>query len=84
MTIWLAVSLRFRFDLRYIYSQKSACHARVQKFRSDLGGSTLIFFGGGGGGGGVNEWRGIRIPHRSASETPLKWRFAGVPMMAQH
>ena len=22
--------------------------------------------------------------HRPASETPLKWRFAGVPMMAQH
>ena len=22
--------------------------------------------------------------HRPASETPFKWRFAGVPMMAQH
>ena len=22
--------------------------------------------------------------HRSASETPFKWRFAGGPMMAQH
>ena len=33
----------------------------------------------------VEEW--IQIPlisghHRPASETPLKWRFAGVPMMA--
>ena len=24
------------------------------------------------------------IYHRPASETPLKWRFAGRPMMAQH
>ena len=22
--------------------------------------------------------------HRPASETPFKWRFAGVPMMAKH
>ena len=22
--------------------------------------------------------------HRPASETPFKWHFAGVPMMAQH
>ena len=34
-----------------------------------------------------NEW--IKIPlksghHRPASETPFKWRFAGVAMMAQH
>ena len=39
------------------------------------------------GGGLVNEW--IQIPlksghHWPASETPLKWRFAGGPMMAQH
>ena len=31
----------------------------------------------------------IKIPllpghHRPASETPFKWRFAGVPMMALH
>ena len=31
----------------------------------------------------------IEIPlkvghHRPASETPLKWRFAGVPIMAQY
>ena len=35
----------------------------------------------------VDEW--IQIPqksghHRPANETPFKWRFAGVPMMAQH
>ena len=35
----------------------------------------------------VNEW--IQIPlksghHRPASDTPFKWRFAGVAMMAQH
>ena len=33
--------------------------------------------------------QGIQIPlkvgrHRPASETPFKWRFAGVPMMARH
>ena len=32
---------------------------------------------------------GIQVPlkaghHRPASETPFKWRFVGVPMMAQH
>ena len=32
---------------------------------------------------------GIQVPlyaghHRPASETPFKWRFAGVPMMDQH
>ena len=32
---------------------------------------------------------GIKIPllagnHRPASETPFKWRFSGVPMMAIH
>ena len=31
----------------------------------------------------------IQIPikpghHRTASETPFKWRFAGMPLMAQH
>ena len=35
----------------------------------------------------VNEW--ILVPlksdhHRPASKTPFKWRFAGVPMMAQY
>ena len=34
-----------------------------------------------------DEW--IQIPlklshHRPTSKTPFKWRFAGVPMMAQH
>ena len=37
----------------------------------------------------VDEWRKdqnttISGPRRPASETPFKWRFAGVPMMALH
>ena len=39
----------------------------------------------------VDEWRtdpnttlSGQYNHRHASETPFKWRFAGVPMMAQH
>ena len=37
----------------------------------------------------VGEGRGIQIllkagHHRPASETPFKWRFAGMPIMAQH
>ena len=50
-----------------------------RKFFSDGGSNFEIFL--------VNEW--IQIPqklnhHRPASETPFKWRFAGVPMMAKH
>ena len=55
-------------------------HARIQEVFSGGGSNFEIFFQ-------VNEW--IQIPqkldhHRPASETPFKWRFAGVPMMAQH
>ena len=35
----------------------------------------------------VNEWIQIQLEsghHRPASETLFKWRFAGVPMIAQH
>ena len=46
------------------------------------GGATLTFF--------IFPFRGERIHislnaghHRPASEAPFKWRFAGVPMMAQ-
>ena len=56
-------------------------HARIQNILSE-GGSKLSLKGGGGGGR-------IKIPllagsHQPASETPFKWRFAGVSMMAQH
>ena len=67
-------------------------HARIQKVLSEgvqLRQRFFFFFGGGGGGLSLRRGGGIPIPllaghHRHASETPLKWRFAGVPMMAQH
>ena len=56
-------------------------HARIQKVLSE-GVQSLTFFL-------VDEGRRIQIPlqvghHWPASETPFKWRFAGVPMMTEH
>ena len=56
-------------------------HARIQKVCQMGSNFDNIFL--------VNEKKGMpKIPlaghHRPASETPLKWRFAGVPMVAQH
>ena len=54
---------------------------RIQKVLAKGGPTlTLLYF---------LDDEGFQIPlkaghHRSASETPFKWRFAGVPMMAQH
>ena len=60
-------------------------HARIQKVLSEgvqLCNSDNVFF--------VSFFRGERIQislksghHRPVSETSFKWRFAGVPMMAQ-
>ena len=60
-------------------------HARIQKVLSEgvqLCNSDNVFF--------FSFFRGERIEislksghRRPASETPFKWRFAGVPMMAQ-
>ena len=56
--------------------KSSLSHAVPESFFQR--GSTFFF---------VNEW--IQIPlksghHRPASETPFKWCFAGMSMMAQH
>ena len=57
-------------------------HARIQKVLSEgvqLCNSDNVFF--------FSFFRGERIQksghHQPASETPFKWSFAGVPMMAQ-
>ena len=46
-------------------------------------GSNYDFFLSLTGGGRINVSL-LASHHRPASETPFKWRFAGVPMMAQH
>ena len=56
-------------------------HASTQKVLSGEGSNCDVFLVDGGG--------RIQIPlkaghHRLASETPFKWRFAGVLVMAQH
>ena len=68
-----------RRDLKWtILHSRFCCHAD-QDFFSEGVQLFFLFL--------VNEW--IQIPlksghHRPASETPFKWRFAGVQMMAQH
>ena len=58
-------------------------HARIQKILSEGSNFDNVFF--------FQMMRGGRIEktlsaghHQPASETPFKWRFAGVLMMAQH
>ena len=71
-----------------------------QECRKDIlmGGSKKFCQSGGGGGGGGGSNFDIFLvdkgredlnttksgPRSAASETPFKWRFAGVPMMAQY
>ena len=61
-------------------------HARIQKFFV-RGGPTLrkIFLLVDEGGGGEDPKIQLEAGHHwPASEMPFKWRFAGVPMIAQH
>ena len=55
-------------------------HARIQKVFSEGVQLREHFFL-------VNEWDQIPLKsghHRPPSETPFKWHFAGVPMMAHY
>ena len=68
----------FNYYLLFFSSFAPICftHVRIQKVFPE--GSNFLL---------INEW--IQIPlqsdhHRSASETPFKWRFAGMPMITQH
>ena len=69
-------------------SKLVSAQASAQSIKSSLSrASSRKFFSEGSNFFLVNEW--IQIPlksghHRPASETPFKWYFAGMSMMAQH